>query len=57
MNLSDMNTQQLVNEAKSMVKYLNDVDAVIMMNDILEELKWKMKSFQFEEFKKTLFLA
>ena len=57
MNLSDMNTQQLVNEAKSMVRYQNDIDGVIIMNSILEELKWKMTSVSFEEFKKTLLLA
>lgn len=56
MKLSDMNTQQLVKEALSMVKYQNDIDGVIIMNDILEELKWKMSDNQFQEFKKRLSL-
>lgn len=47
-----MTKTQLINEALSMKKYLNDIDAVIIMNDILEELKWHMTSNSFEEFKK-----
>jgi len=57
MILSNMNTQQLVKEALSMVKYQNDIDGVIIINNILEELKWKMSATSFEEFKKTLSLA
>jgi len=57
MILSDMNTQQLVKEALSMVKYQNDIDGVFIINDILEELKWKMSTNSFEEFKKTLSIA
>lgn len=51
-NLNLMTKTQLINEALSMKKYLNDIDAVIIMNDILEELKWHMTSNSFEEFKK-----
>lgn len=54
MNFSDMNQKQLCDAIIEMHKYDNDVDAIISVNEMLEELKWLLSSVVFSEFKKSL---
>lgn len=47
-------TTELVNEALTFSKYGNDIEAVTYINDILEELKYKMSSGNFQVFKERI---
>lgn len=42
--------KELVNEALTFTKYANDVEAMVYLNEVLEELKWKMSANQFHDF-------
>ena len=42
--------KELANEALTFTKYANDVEAMVYLNEVLEELKWKMSANQFHDF-------
>lgn len=42
--------KELVNEALTFTKYANDAEAMVYLNNVLEELKWKMSANQFYDF-------
>ena len=46
--------KELANEAITFSKYGNDIEAVTYVNDILEELKYKMSSGNFQVFKERI---
>ena len=46
--------KELANEAITFSKYGNDIEAVTYINDILEELKYKMSSGNFQVFKERI---
>jgi len=54
LNIETMSKQQLISEAVIMAQYQNDVDGLILLNEILGELKWKMSTVAFSEFKKSI---
>lgn len=43
-------TTELVNEALTFSKYGNDIEAVAYINEVLEELKYRMSNNQFTDF-------
>lgn len=53
-NYTEMTKAQLLSEAKSMSKYIDDVDGAEILNEILMELKWHMSYVAFDEFKKSI---
>jgi len=54
LNIETMSKQQLISEAVIMAQYQNDVDGLILLDKILDELKWKMSAVDFSEFKKSI---
>ena len=43
-------TTELVNEVLTFSKYGNDIEAVAYINEVLEELKYRMSNNQFTDF-------
>ena len=54
-NTEKMTTLEIIKEINAFSKYDGDVEAYEIVNELLNDVKWRMTANSFEELKKDLF--